>query len=466
MRAACGTLVLSRRACAALSLATLLLSLAAPAAFSAACARRGDALWARLSPPGQYLAVQVLEARNLTSRSGSAARTPADAANTAAAAAASLRRAYVFVRTRPLSASGEQYRSATSAPSLAPAWSGDAGGTAPVFDVTFDTDASSRVLSVEVQLWDLVTPAAGQWLGSAAAALPAPGARVTPYAARAALAPSPGVAEAWYDVAGVADLADGAAPAAQVYVRVSYAVRHARSGYCEAPRPGALIAQPANSWSNVPFLASGAHMLAVALADARSSGDEALLCRGGMARFPMFSALNGLAQMFAGASSFLFHASMAARTQRWDVTGVYCLVAVPSLYLLWRLGALGQPRCARAAAAFAAAAVAAAAAAQLHAWRLERPARGCTPVVLAELSAMAALLALWLWPLGSPLAPDDDDAGEALYGGGACARWRRRRRRALPSGMAYTLCAAAAACILAAYGACASAFHYNGRLRF
>jgi hypothetical protein len=447
-------------------------ALAVPLAFSRAAAARGDALWLHLSPPGKFLAVQVLRARGLTPRD--ALPDPDTAGGNASTDASSLlllRHAYAFVRTRPLSASGEQYRTATAAASRAPEW--------PAEDVTFDTGgAMSHVHSVEVQLWDLVTPTAGQWLGSARAALPPPGAPVTPYAVRASLAPAPGIAEGWYGVsmrdtddaaadAGVDSRGDDAAGAgAEVYVRVSYAARHARSGYCEVPRLEASVAQPSNSWSNAPFIASGAHMLAVALQDARSGGDAA--ARGGMARFPLVSAVNGCAQCFAGASSFLFHASMAASTQRLDVTGVYCVVAVPTIYLLLRLGALGPPRGARARVVFLASAAGAAAVLQLHAWRLERPARGCTPIVLAGLAAMAALLALWLWVLGSPLAEDEEAApAEANDGDAAelqqpacktdaCPRAQWRRRRALPRGMAYGLCAAAAACILAAYGACAS----------
>jgi hypothetical protein len=154
---------------------------------------------------------------------------------------------------------------------------------------------------------------------------------------------------------------------------------------------------------------------------------------------------------------------------------VYCVAAAPALYLALRLGALGRPWGARARVFVLACAACVAAALHLQAWRLERRARGCTPLVLACLAAMAALLALWLWALGSPLAPDEEDtaaedhhchcfggddvlalqqpACEKEGGGGACARWRRRSRRALPRGMAYTLCAAAAALILAAYGA-------------
>lgn len=101
----------------------------------------------------------------------------------------------------------------------------------------------------------------------------------------------------------------------EIYALVSFARRQQHSTYCEAVRTQSPVAQPANSYSNLGFCISGLHMVAVGLSDRRlmqrlrAGGAETV--HSGMSAFPAYSLLNGGVQIFAGVSSFLFHASSA-----------------------------------------------------------------------------------------------------------------------------------------------------------
>ena len=56
-------------------------------------------------------------------------------------------------------------------------------------------------------------------------------------------------------------------PNASVTINLSLALTQLTSGYCEQPRLGSPVAQPADSYTNLLFVATGFHMLFVAATD-------------------------------------------------------------------------------------------------------------------------------------------------------------------------------------------------------
>lgn len=103
--------------------------------------------------------------------------------------------------------------------------------------------------------------------------------------------------------------------------------------FCELPRTGELILQPANSWSSYGYAFAG--MLAIVLsrrADWRSAFD-----RDAAAWF-------GVTAIFVGLGSALLHATLSLWGQFFDVTGMYFISAFMLVAALarWRNLSRGQ----------------------------------------------------------------------------------------------------------------------------
>ena len=234
---------------------------------------------------------------------------------------------------------------------------------------------------------------------------------------------------------------------------------HVLAAYCEALRSGP-VAQPVDSYSNVPFVLLGAYQLTVGIRDVRRQtwpeGCSAATPRRAMERFALFSVLNGCTQMYAGVSSFLFPADAVAQAQQLDMSAVLLALAVPTLYAFWRVGVLGPPH-ARAAHALFACSVGAAV---LLFYEFKEPLReragGSLELVLPLLGLMVGALMAWAWLLGSP--PEEAEPRPLCADGvtmpaAADALRRAWSRRVLPRGLRYRFAVAAAASGAAAFAA-------------
>ncbi len=200
------------------------------------------------------------------------------------------------------------------------------------------------------------------------------------------------------------------------------------------------VRQPVNAFSNLPFALTGAHMLALGVADARAWRRRAAE-HTELERFPLFSLANGAAQLWVAVGSLLFHGSWTRAGQRADMGAVYTVLLCPAAYVAQRLGLLGPGA---AHGPFGAVVLATAAGFTVQKWRLKS-----SRMVPALIALLAALQALWFC-VGSP----PSDAGGGAAGGGGLKRWLwgpLQRRR--PEGLAWPLLAAAAVSIAVAFGA-------------
>lgn len=199
------------------------------------------------------------------------------------------------------------------------------------------------------------------------------------------------------------------------------------------------VRQPVNAASNVAFALTGAHMLALGVADARawrrsSSAPTATQLHSELQRFPLFSLANGVAQLWVAAGSLLFHASWTRAGQRADMGAVYTVLLCPLAYAAQRLGLLGPGE---AHGAFAAALLGAAAWFTRNKWRLKS-----SRVVPSLVALLALLQALWLV------------AGSGERGALHLRRWLwGPQRRDRPAGLAWPLLLASILSIALAFGA-------------
>jgi hypothetical protein len=197
----------------------------------------------------------------------------------------------------------------------------------------------------------------------------------------------------------------------------------------------AAVRQPVNTVSNLPFALTGAHMLALGVADARAwrrSSVATAELHSELQRFPLFSLANGAAQVWVAAGSLLFHASYTRAGQRADMGAVYTVLLCPTVYVAQRLGLLGPGN---AHAPFATALACAGAWFTHNKWRIKS-----SRVVPALVVLLALLQALWL-AVGS---------GERRAG---LRRWLwGPQRRDRPAGMAWPLLLAAVVSIAIAFG--------------
>jgi hypothetical protein len=82
--------------------------------------------------------------------------------------------------------------------------------------------------------------------------------------------------------------------------------------FCELPRVGALIVQPANSWSSYGYAFAGFLMIVLVRSRGWASG------------FPAFGAVTfGATAIFVGLGSVLLHATLTLWGQFFDVLGMY-----------------------------------------------------------------------------------------------------------------------------------------------
>jgi len=101
--------------------------------------------------------------------------------------------------------------------------------------------------------------------------------------------------------------------------------------FCEVPRAGQLILQPANSWSSFSFVAVGFWI--ILFANRRNT----------RAPFAGLPALwFGLTAILIGVGSFLLHATLTLWGQFWDVVGMYLFSAFTLTYAFRRWRALGD----------------------------------------------------------------------------------------------------------------------------
>jgi Ceramidase len=101
--------------------------------------------------------------------------------------------------------------------------------------------------------------------------------------------------------------------------------------FCEIPRAGDLVLQPANSWSSFGFVAVGFWIALVAgRCDSRTP----------FAGFPAI--WFALTAILIGVGSFLLHATLTLWGQFWDVVGMYLFSAFTLTYAIRRWRALGD----------------------------------------------------------------------------------------------------------------------------
>lgn len=101
--------------------------------------------------------------------------------------------------------------------------------------------------------------------------------------------------------------------------------------FCEVPRAGQLILQPANSWSSFGFVAIGFWIILVA-------GRP-----GPRTPFAGFPAIwFALTAILIGVGSFLLHATLTLWGQFWDVVGMYLFSAFTLTYAFRRWRTLGD----------------------------------------------------------------------------------------------------------------------------
>jgi Ceramidase len=82
--------------------------------------------------------------------------------------------------------------------------------------------------------------------------------------------------------------------------------------FCEMPRTGALIVQPANSWSSYGYAFAGFLMILLARGKTWGSGFP-----------PVAASVFGVTAIFVGLGSVLLHATLTLWGQFFDVTGMY-----------------------------------------------------------------------------------------------------------------------------------------------
>jgi len=103
--------------------------------------------------------------------------------------------------------------------------------------------------------------------------------------------------------------------------------------FCEAIRPG-LVAQPANTWSNVAFVVVGLLIIAHGGTNTARRPVSPITRRGSAAVYGAAAVVTGLGSMF-------YHASLTFVGQFCDVLGMYLFAAFILLYAVGRVRPLG-----------------------------------------------------------------------------------------------------------------------------
>lgn len=129
---------------------------------------------------------------------------------------------------------------------------------------------------------------------------------------------------AWYDIVGPANDTVG-----RIFIAMTYELVWAGNGYCEHIRAHSVLDQPANSYSNAVFFVVGIHAAAVGVQDMLTRGNER---RSIMEDRPLASIAAGLVLLYAGASSFCYHALLSESTESADMAGVFALATSATFY--------------------------------------------------------------------------------------------------------------------------------------
>ncbi|MEX0811285.1 MAG: ceramidase domain-containing protein [Chitinophagales bacterium] len=92
--------------------------------------------------------------------------------------------------------------------------------------------------------------------------------------------------------------------------------------FCERNRMDRLIREPSNTFSNLAYVWLGFQVLAFAIWDFRQK-----INKNRLQQWPLLSVVFALSLILLGGGSFFYHASLSAIAQRWDMTGVYSIMA-------------------------------------------------------------------------------------------------------------------------------------------
>lgn len=105
--------------------------------------------------------------------------------------------------------------------------------------------------------------------------------------------------------------------------------------FCEANHMDEAIRQPANTWSNLAYLAVGLFALTLGVHDYKNENrtDSANF----LVRYPLFSIMYGLSCIYLFIGSFFYHASLTAVFQKLDQTGLYSVIAMILVLNLYKI---------------------------------------------------------------------------------------------------------------------------------
>lgn len=176
--------------------------------------------------------------------------------------------------------------------------------------------------------------------------------------------------------------------------------------YAERVHVGSVFRTRANTWSNLAFFLPGLYALALGLADRRAprldpAPDPRSARAGYLRATPALSGLFGLACLYLGLGSALFHASLTRLGQQLDVGAMY----TPLLALLAVSAGRSRPRLGRHSTWPLLAAVWVAASALLFLFKWQLPARLLMPaLILAYCAARGLEHARGVHPAGRWLA--------------------------------------------------------------
>jgi hypothetical protein len=104
--------------------------------------------------------------------------------------------------------------------------------------------------------------------------------------------------------------------------------------FCEKNRLDQIIRQPSNTWSNLGFLLVGMVIMSVAIHDYKNK--ERKTASNFLVRYPIFSALYAVSCIYTFIGSFLYHASLTAKFQKLDQTGLYSALIMILIFNLYK----------------------------------------------------------------------------------------------------------------------------------
>lgn len=101
--------------------------------------------------------------------------------------------------------------------------------------------------------------------------------------------------------------------------------------FCEAMNFSGVIRQPVNTWSNLSYLLFGILLIDYGIKDFQKKDSDNLLTR-----FPSFTILWGISQVYVFIGSFTYHASATYFFQQLDMSGVLAACTIPLFYAIGR----------------------------------------------------------------------------------------------------------------------------------